>query len=87
MTTTIKTHIVRIGDSQGVRIPKLLLEQVDLGEEVVLEVQDRQLIIRAARTNRQGWAEQFQRMAERRDDALLDDDLIESVWDNEEWEW
>ena len=44
----MKTRIVRIGNSQGVRIPKPLLEQSGLTGEVELEVQDRQIIIRAS---------------------------------------
>ena len=35
-STAIKSRIVKIGYSQSVRIPKLLLEQSDLGEEVEL---------------------------------------------------
>lgn len=84
----MKTRIVRIGNSQGVRIPKPLLEASGLGEEVELEVQENQIIIRAAGRPRHGWAEAFRRMAEREDDRLLDlATATPSEWDVEEWEW
>ncbi len=84
----MKARIIRIGNSQGVRIPKLLLEQSGLGEEVELEVQPDQIIIRRAGRPRQGWAEAFQEMATQGDDALLDAESVGgSGWDEEEWEW
>ena len=84
----IKTNVVKIGNSQGIRIPKVLLEQVDLGEFVELLVQDNMLVIRAAQKPRQGWEEAFVRMADLGSDALLDEvGQIEHDWDAEGWEW
>lgn len=88
MSTVIKTRVIKIGNSQGVRIPKLLLEQTNLGEEVELELQQNQIIIRPAYQVRHGWEEAFKAMAERGDDELLDGDVsISTIWDEEEWEW
>jgi antitoxin MazE len=81
----MKTRIVRIGNSHGVRIPKPLLEQVGLRGEVEIDVQDGSLVIKPA-TPRAGWAEAFQAMAEQGDDALLDP-ATPTSWDEEEWEW
>jgi antitoxin MazE len=36
MVAVIKSRIVKIGNSQGIRIPKLLLEQTSLEDEVEL---------------------------------------------------
>ena len=84
----VKTRIVKIGNSQGIRIPKLLLEQLHLSDEVELEVQQNQLIIRPARSVRQGWDEAFQKMAEQGDDQLLDQEATSlTSWDADEWEW
>jgi len=68
----MKTRIVRIGNSQGVRIPKPLLEQSGLSEDVELEVGPDQIVIRSVRHLREGWREAFEAMAARGDDALLD---------------
>lgn len=63
----MKTRIIAIGNSQGIRIPKVLLEQSGRGEEVELEVHDSQLVIRPAERPRQGWDEAFRAMAEQAD--------------------
>jgi len=83
----MKTRIVRIGNSQGVRIPKPLLEQTGLGEEVELEVRSDEIVIRAARQPRDGWEASFRRMASEGDDHLLDADVVASEWDAEDWTW
>jgi antitoxin MazE len=84
----MKTRIIRIGNSQGVRIPKLYLQQTGLGEEVELEVQDGEIVIRSTEHPRQGWAEAFRAMAKQGDDELLDEGVTnQSSWDKAEWEW
>jgi antitoxin MazE len=83
----MKTRIVRIGNSQGIRIPKPLLEQSGLGEEVEIEVRPNEIVIRAAARPRDGWEEAFSRMSAEGDDALLDSDVVSSDWDDREWTW
>ena len=84
----MKTHVVRIGNSQGIRIPKPLLEQTGLKGEVEITAQDDSLMIRPVRKPRDGWAAAFQEMARRQDDAMLDGvGPTLSTWDEEEWEW
>ena len=38
MSSTVKSRIVKIGNSKGVRIPQPILEQLALGEEVEMSV-------------------------------------------------
>lgn len=84
----MRARIVKIGNSRGVRLPKLLLERSNLADEVELEAEDGQITIRAARQPRDGWTEAFRAMAEREDDKLVHGDtLIPTQWDEEEWEW
>ena len=83
----MKTRIVRIGNSQGIRIPKLLLEQSGLADEVELEVRSDEIVIRAASRARAGWDEAFQSMASQGDDVLLDSELAPNEWDELEWTW
>jgi antitoxin MazE len=88
MNTVIKTRIVKIGNSQGIRIPKVLIDQLGLASDIELEVQDGQLVIRSARRPRLGWDTQFRHMAEHGDDHLLDAIPASlSTWDEEEWSW
>lgn len=84
----MKTRIVAIGNSQGIRIPKPLLEQTGLTGEVEIRPQGDALIIRPAKRPRAGWAASFKAMAGRGDDVLLDGSRFSpSAWDEVEWEW
>lgn len=84
----MKTRIVKIGNSQGIRIPKLLLEQSNLADEVELEAEDNRIIIRSTKQPRQDWEDMFRLMAERDDDASLDKNLpAQTRWDEDEWQW
>ncbi len=88
MNTVVKTRIVKMGNSRGIRIPKLLLDQLGLNEEVELAVQQNQLVIRPVQRPRHGWDEQLKLMAERGDDRLLDAEAVSlTQWDVDEWEW
>jgi antitoxin MazE len=84
----MRTRIVRIGNSQGIRIPKLLLEEAKLGDEVELVVEDDRLVISPLHGPRDGWDEAFARMAEAGDDDLLDAPLAPlTTWDEDGWQW
>jgi antitoxin MazE len=83
----VKARIVRIGNSSGIRIPRPWLDQLGLGEEVELAIQQHQLVIRPLRPPRYGWDEQFKSMAEHGDDRLMDDAVSLTQWDTDEWEW
>lgn len=83
MGTTIRTRIVRIGTSQDIRIPKLLLEQSGLSSEVEVTVEGHCLVIRSAPRPRAGWDDAF---ATCHDNILLDD-ASSTTWDSDEWAW
>ncbi len=84
----MRVNIVRIGNSQGIRIPKVVLEQTQLEDEVELEVRDRHLLIRAVTKPRYDWGRRFRLMAEKGDDKLFDRDATDQTsWDKEEWQW
>lgn len=85
--TVVRTRLIKIGNSQGLRIPKVVLEQLNLRDEVELEVQENQLVIRPLVSPRAQWEEQFQAMAAKGDDQLLDEVPTLTTWDAEEWEW
>ena len=84
----MRARIIKIGNSQGIRIPKPLLQQVGIGEDVELAIEDKRIIILPVSKPRENWDAAFKQMAANGDDALLIDDqeLIHS-WDEEEWEW
>jgi antitoxin MazE len=82
----MKTQIVTIGNSQGIRIPKILLEQSSLNSEVELEVCSEGILIRPAKRTRDGWDAEFKSMNESDDDELSDDNISPS-FDQKQWQW
>jgi antitoxin MazE len=82
----MKTHLVRIGNSRGVRLPKPLIAQAGLTEEVDLRVQAGTIVIARVTSPRSGWADAARKMRQREDDQLLDP-ITSTRFDDEEWEW
>ena len=82
----MKTRIVQIGNSRGIRLPKVLLEEAQLADEVELRAERGRIVIRAAGRPRAGWAAAARRMRERGEDRLLDP-LTSTRFDEEEWKW
>jgi len=82
----MRARIIQIGNSRGVRLPRVLLEQAHLTEEVQLEATNNQIVIRSAHAPREGWEDAFRLMAERKDD-VLDEELAATSFDEEDWEW
>ena len=84
----MKVNVVRIGNSQGIRIPKTILQQCQLTDALELEVQGNRLVLRSASRPRAGWEDAFRRMHTHRDDALLDQESLPAIkWDRTEWRW
>lgn len=84
----MKSRIVKIGNSQGIRIPKPLIEQLGIDQDIEILVEKNRLIISPAEHPRSGWETAFQTMAHRGDDILLDEEgTTETIWDKEGWEW
>jgi antitoxin MazE len=82
----MKAKIVRIGNSRGIRIPKPLLDEAGLGDQVELRVVDGGIMIAAESGPRAGWAEAAALAAERGDNKLLDD-MAPTRFDEVDWEW
>jgi antitoxin MazE len=84
----MKTQLIKIGNSRGIRLPKAVIDQAGLKDEVELHVQGDSIVIRQAKHPREGWEEACRLMAERGDDKLIDDcQWPLTRFDQEEWEW
>ncbi len=75
-------HLVKIGNSQGIRIPKPFIEQADLeGKELKLEVVNGGIFIAPKQLPRAGWAASIEatiaaKGVEKSDNEWLDASLI-----------
>lgn len=84
----MRTRIIKIGNSQGLRIPKPILEQTGITDDVELSIEENQIIIRPYINVREGWEEAFKRMHLNGDDeSIFGDERISHPWDEEEWQW
>lgn len=85
----MKTKFIKIGNSYGIRIPKALIHESGLRNEVELVVSEGQIVIKPIKTNRESWDTAFRKMAEKQDDGLIDKELIhgDSHWEEKEWDW
>ncbi len=86
MNRMLRSKIIKIGNSRGIRIPRAILEQTGLADEVEMRIEGNKLIIRAAHHPRHDWGDRFAAMAKESDDRLLDEN-IHTQWDEEEWKW
>lgn len=82
----MKANIVSIGNSKGIRIPKILLQQFNFHNQVDLEVEKEGIVIKPIKGKpREGWDKAFKMMHERKEDALLIDEKVD--FEMEGWEW
>ena len=82
----MKTQIIQIGNSQGVRIPKVLLEDSGITGDVDLELHPDGILIRNAQKPRAGWAQAFKAMAENDEDDLAGSGAA-TTFEKREWQW
>ena len=84
----MRARIVKIGNSQGIRIPKPFLEKTGIMDDVELDVEKNQITIRPISNPRPGWDNAFRKMSKKDDDEMLDtDEGVAHSWDEEEWQW
>ena len=76
----------KIGNSQGLRIPKPILEQTGIMDDVEIEVEKNKIIIRPVKNARDGWDKAFKTMAQNGNDKPIFEEINHS-WDEEEWLW
>lgn len=81
--------LIRIGNSQGVRIPKAVIEQARLEDkELEFKVVDDGLLIQPSKKPRDGWKEQFDNASKSRESSEKDQEWLDaSLTNDEDWEW
>jgi len=82
----MKAQIIQIGNSQGIRIPKMMLEESGMSGEVDLELLPDGIFIRNTQSPRSGWDEAFKLMADS-EDGELEEAPGPSTYDKNGWQW
>jgi antitoxin MazE len=85
----MRAKLVPIGNSKGIRLPRAVIEQCALEDEIELEVKKDHLVIRPVKKLREGWEEAFKKMHNAGDDKLLDETDAHAFTprDQKEWGW
>lgn len=81
----MRTRLIRIGNSRGLRLAKPLIQQLGFEDEVDMRAEGGALVIRPSRVVRAGWADAAAQLAAT-GDGLLDEGTA-TRFDAEEWEW
>jgi len=81
----MKTKLIAIGNSKGVRIPRAFIKQCGLTGEIDINIRDRTIIISSPQGPRAGWKQAFEQMSRHGDDSLIDP--VTTEWEDEDWQW
>jgi antitoxin MazE len=82
----MKAKLVQIGNSRGIRLPKPMIVEAKLNDEVDIHVKEGAIIITSSSTRRSGWAKAAKQLHDSKDDGLLDDGTA-TAFDEIEWKW
>ncbi len=80
----MKTKIIQIGNSKGLRLSKTILEKYDFKDKVELVFKSDHILLKPVPSPREGWVKQFEKMHELGDDKLMINDVFEEE-EFEEW--
>ena len=80
----MNADLIRVGNSQGIRIPKSIIQQCGFEGRVHLEVKENNIILSPVKGAREGWEKTFQNTKK---DSCEPFEYIESEWDKTEWQW
>lgn len=79
----MKSMLVRVGNSRGIRLPKALIDEAGLTGEVDIHAEPGLITVRPVYSPRKGWAEA---VVTSPPEGLLDDPTP-TEFDEHEWEW
>ena len=80
----MKTPIIQIGNSKGLRLSKTILKQYNIVDEVELTFEKGQIVVKPINAPRANWETAFAEMRQNSDDALLIPNVFEEE-NLEEW--
>ena len=64
--------VVAIGNSKGIRLPKAILEQLHIKDQLEMEIEDKKLVLKPInRKPRSGWEDALKKMSSNNEDTFL----------------
>jgi antitoxin MazE len=89
----MRVKLVRIGNSRGIRLPKAVIEQAGLGDEMLLSVDAGRIILGSLDHPRAGWDKQISKTLAKEGNEFTDEDRewlnapLSKESDEKEWTW
>ncbi|MBO6536913.1 MAG: AbrB/MazE/SpoVT family DNA-binding domain-containing protein [Balneolaceae bacterium] len=80
----MKTKLIKVGNSKGVRIPKPMIEEAGLSDEIELILDKNRIILQSMQSSRAGWSKAFLEAEEIHEEPTT---YFANDWDEEEWTW
>tara|TARA_A100001011_G_C13861921_1_gene655292 strand:- start:295 stop:540 length:246 start_codon:yes stop_codon:yes gene_type:complete len=80
----MKTPVIQIGNSKGLRLSKTILKQYGIVDEVELIFEKEQIVLKPISAPRTNWETAFEQMRQNNDDTALIPDVFEEE-NTEEW--
>ncbi len=80
----MKSNLIKIGNSKGVRLNANIIKECELESEVEIKVIDKKIIIEAVKVPRADWNKSFEDMHKSNEDILL---ITNGNTFDKEWEW
>ncbi len=83
----MRTRLIQIGNSKGVRLPQTFIRQYQLQEEIIIEPTGKGLLISSATAARHGWEEQFKNASQGGKEKKDNWNHLSNRFDKEDWTW
>lgn len=80
----MKTPVIQIGNSKGLRLSKTILKQYGIVDEVELIFEKEQIVLKPISAPKTNWETAFEQMRQNNDDTALIPDVFEEE-NTEEW--
>ena len=80
----MKSNLIKIGNSKGVRITSNIIKECELGNEIEIKVVDKKVIIEAIKEPRLNWDTSFEKMHKNNEDILISKSSNDF---DKDWEW
>jgi antitoxin MazE len=68
----LEAKLIKIGNSQGIRLPKRIISKYGLGSSVLLEETEEGILIYAAKSEKLSWEDTYKAMAKAEQDEWTD---------------
>lgn len=82
----MRIRLIRIGNSRGLRLPKPLIQQAGLGDDIEVQLEEGRIVISPCGAPRAGWREAARQGHERGEDRPLLAGA-DTRFDDLDWQW